>query len=243
MINWENLFFWLNRDRHDFSLNSGERQTGESLARIWRDHILRYQFAADFLKNFFAKETLGVGELLRGADIFCGNGYGSYTIATALPEASILAIDGSREAVKAAKRHYAADNIEFKTKKFPFDLLFNHFDFIVSLESIEHVKCDVRFLKTLAFALKSGGILILSTPNEERLPLENNSIPWHIRHYHKKEFLRLPLAYHLKLLEFHGQDNFILDQDGHIIDFLQEDNLNLQKDYDGQYMIFVFQKK
>lgn len=230
----------LKREKHDFSLHSGERQTAENLAGIWQDHINRYRFASSFLQDYFTK--IHPAKSLHGADIFCGNGYGTYILGSALPHATILAIDGSREAINFAKRHYFLENINFKSKKFPFDLKQNYFDFIVSLESIEHIKNDIFFFRKLTSFLKSQGILILSTPNEGRLPLERNNIPFHFKHYNRDELLKLSMAYDLKILETYGQDTFVLNGEGNIKEFQLSKNMNLQKDYDGQYLILVFQK-
>ena len=37
----------------NYSLNSGERQTGEILQNIRQDHIARYELAANIIKEFF----------------------------------------------------------------------------------------------------------------------------------------------------------------------------------------------
>ena len=84
--------------KRDFSLNSGERQVAQSLDGIRKDHLWRYELVADFLaKQFGAIRT-------NGADIFCGNGYGSHIVAKRLQNTQILAIDASKEAIDSANR-------------------------------------------------------------------------------------------------------------------------------------------
>ena len=84
----------------DFSLHSGERQTGTCLDAIRRDHRVRYDLAISWLRKRGGK----VGELF-GLDIFCGNGYGTYML-TQLMGCKVLAIDASAEAIVLANRWY-----------------------------------------------------------------------------------------------------------------------------------------
>ena len=62
---------------------------------------------------------------------------------------------------------------------------------ICALESIEHVEDDLDFLKALWEALAPGGLLFVSTPNQDFLPIRSIDKPFHIRHYNKEDFLRL----------------------------------------------------
>ena len=101
--------------KRDFSLNSGERQIAQSLEGIRKDHLWRYELVADFLANQFGAIRTN------GADIFCGNGYGSHLVAKRLQNTQILAIDASKEAIDLANRHYKVDKkIHFANKFFPF---------------------------------------------------------------------------------------------------------------------------
>lgn len=83
-------------------------------------------------------------------DIFCGNGYGSYIVAKALNNLQkITSVDGSKETINFAKKNYGSKKIKYKHKLFPFKLNKNFYDFIISLESVEHVKDDKVFIETL----------------------------------------------------------------------------------------------
>ena len=88
------------------------------------------------------------------------------------------------------KKTILIKKIKYKYKLFPFKLKKNIFDFIISLESIEHIEDDHTFIDTLVAALKPNGILILSTPNEEKQSLKLNPNKFHYRHYITKDMIK-----------------------------------------------------
>ena len=166
-------------DGKNYALDSGERQTATTLDGIRIDHINRYDWACDMVSKY-----LDTDKSLNGADIFCGNGYGSNLISNKISNLnSLLSIDGSKGAIKLAKKYYQTEKITFKQKFFPFKLKANSLDFIVSLESIEHIQNDYNFIDNFKQALKKDGILILSTPNAEKYSREASYDDFHFRHY------------------------------------------------------------
>ena len=58
------------------------------------------------------------------------------------------------------------------------------FDIIVSVEVLEHVEEDERFVSEVFRVLKPGGIFLMTTPNGDWVENKN---PDHKRHYKKKE--------------------------------------------------------
>ena len=223
---------------HDFSLNSGERQVATSIEGIRKDHIYRYEKGIEAIKKH-----LKIKALQNGADVFCGNGYGSYLIAKAFPQVKLLSIDGSKEAIELAKQFYASENTEFKQQFFPFKLKKNMYNFIFSLESIEHIKEDQLFIKTLTSAIKKGGLLILSTPNIEKIDLKINCNHFHERHYKTNDIIELLKKYNFELQEIYGQDTYIIDREGHCVDVLNDEEMVLKENFNGQFIIYVFEKK
>ncbi len=226
----------VNLSKRDFSLNSGERQTAQTLAGIRKDHLLRYELAANFLENQFGEiKTIG-------ADIFCGNGYGSYLVASKLKMTEILSIDASKEAIELANNHYRlGDRINFVNKFFPFapPLMENHYDYIMSFESIEHIQNDEEFLAMIVSAIKNNGYLFLSTPNEEVMSLKKNSNKFHFRHYTNAMTDDIFKKYHLEVVEQYGEDTYTMNRNGVITGTLSEDKMKLTKDYNGQFMIYI----
>ena len=216
----------------DFSLNSGERQTAQTLEGIRKDHLFRYELASNFLeKEFNQNKTYG-------ADIFCGNGYGSYVVASKLKNTKILSIDASKEAIELANNYYKIENrIKFINKFFPFEL--EKYDYIISFESIEHIQDDIQFIETIISAIKNNGYWFLSTPNEEKMSLKKNNNKFHFRHYTNKIVNDIFKKYNLKVIEQYGEDTYSIDKNGLITGTLSEDKMKLIKDYKGQFMVYI----
>lgn len=165
--------------KKDYSLHSGERVNFVDAGLMTSDCLARYEYIASDLRGF------GSGRLT-GADVFCGNGYGTSILARAL-DATILAIDGSAEAIAQATQSYLSANIFFAAKLFPFELPRGMFDFIASIESMEHLRDDRAFAAMLCRSLRQGGRLYLSVPDEEAMVLERMKYPWHYQHYRAGE--------------------------------------------------------
>ena len=218
----------------DFSLNSGERQTAQTLAGIRKDHLLRYELAANFLeKEFNQNKTYG-------ADIFCGNGYGSYVVASKLKNTKILSIDASKEAIELANNYYKIENrIKFIDKFFPFELEKDKYDYVISFESIEHIQDDIQFIETIISAIKNNGYWFLSTPNEEKMSLKKNNNKFHFRHYTNKMVNGIFKKYNLKMIEQYGENTYSIDKNGLITGTLSEDKMKSIKDYNGQFMVYI----
>ena len=223
--------------KRDFSLNTGERQTAQTLEGIRQDHLNRYELAIKYIN-----QELNTSKQLNGLDIFCGNGYGSYLISKNIKNANLLSFDASKEAIDMAKSCYKTDKITFKNKIFPFKLAKNKYDFAVSLESIEHIKDDNAFLNEITKSLKKGGLLIISTPNAEQLDLAINPNKFHYRHYKTNDFISLLKSKNFKVLDFYGQDTYILNSAGICTGTLDAKDIELVKRAEKQFIIYVCRK-
>jgi len=60
----------------------------------------------------------------------------------------------------------------------------NSFDCVVSVEVLEHVTEDQRFVHEVARVLRPGGVFLMTTPNGEFVPNHN---PDHKRHYRRDQ--------------------------------------------------------
>ena len=221
--------------KKDYSLNSGERQTATNINGIRQDHINRYELAIEIINKTFTNNYMK-----QGMDVFCGNGYGSWLLANKTG-ALIDSIDGSLEAIECAKQYYSNPNINYTHKLFPFSIKPNNYDFIVSLESIEHVEDDKLFLIRLYNALKDNGVLIISTPNMEKQDLTFNSNPFHYRHYYNKDFIKYAKNIGFSLNAMFGQDAYIFNNKiMHAT--LTPEKMDLKKDYNGQFSVFILTK-
>ncbi|WP_053252937.1 class I SAM-dependent methyltransferase [Ensifer adhaerens] len=213
---------------HDLSFHSGERQIAGRYEDIRADHRFRYEWADRLIppSGF-------------GLDAFCGNGYGAWLLAT---QRQVLALDGSKEAVAFATEHFSGPRVHFAHSYWPFELPREAFDFIVSLESVEHVQDGATFFAALSSALKPGGTLIYSTPNEDLLPLTATGNHFHHRHYTIDEAKNLAVAEGLETIAFAGQNTYNMTQEGKQGSLLTEAEMALQDGVAGQFNIFACRK-
>lgn len=216
-----------------FKLHSGERQVGTNLSSIRKDHLFRYTLVADFLLEHDVRVSSGL-------DIFCGNGYGTYLLSSAL-DCKVTGIDGSSEAIQQANQYFSTDNTTFITKLFPsIRQPLECYDFVVSLESIEHIDNGEFFANVLIDSLKPEGYLFISAPNEDSLSLKLNPNKFHFRHFTFDDMTNV--FSELELIDFYGQDTYILT-DGVVTGYLPQDEMTLvNKKLDGQFLYYIFKK-
>jgi O-antigen biosynthesis protein len=133
---------------------TGERVIeGDTPERIYRDHIVRYQFAVNFIKG------------LSILDVACGTGYGTkYLQDNGARETT--GVDISNEAIRFAIRNYTAKNLTFYVGD-ALELQFpdSKFESVVSFETIEHVSDVNKYLSEMARVLHKSGLFIVSSPN------------------------------------------------------------------------------
>ena len=145
-------------------------------------HFARYSVATSYVKN---KRVL---------DIACGEGYGSFLLKQA-GASEVFGVDVFEEAVNRASASFGGPGIQFIAadatsieEKFPTE----HFDVIVSLETIEHIKNPAAYLESLKRVAKKDAVIIISCPNDYwYFPEEHQSNPYHLRKYRFEEFQQL----------------------------------------------------
>lgn len=211
---------------------SGERQEGFTLDSIRKDHINRYRLVVDYLQG---------KKISTGIDCFCGNGYGSRLIADAFPKTNIESYDGSGSAIRVAKEFYQRRNIKFQRQMYPFKIREDYYDFAVSLESIEHTDMYEDLLTNLISSLTLDGYLFISVPNEELIPHRLNTNPYHIKHFTREEVEKMVADAGGKIVDSYGQDTYRV-ADKVIKKLLPVNEMDVIKDHDGQFLIFVIQK-
>lgn len=209
-------------------LHSGERQVAPDMSGIRADHSARYAFGLDHLKGS-----------LRGADIFCGTGYGSAMIAER--GHTVIGIDRSADAIDYANDHYSTASTLYAVKSWPFTLAPDIFDFIFALESLEHVEDGLTFLKALAQALKPGGTLILSSPNQTLFPFQPDRHKFHMRHYTLEELTEMLKETGLSMENWGGQDIYDFTDGKQIL--LSEGKAPVETEKTGQFITMVARKR
>lgn len=210
-----------------FALHSGERQTSATYEGTRIDHRNRYEWAEKLLP------ARGCG-----LDIFCGNGYGTWKLAETR---SVIAYDASEEAIEFAKIHFQRGGAVFVHGLYPFDIPEGCFDFVVSLESIEHIEDAQAFFKALAASLKPGGRIVFSVPCEDFLPLEITGNAFHFKHYTLAEIEQMMEENNLKVIDWAGQNTYKIENDT-IVGELPADMCFLQPKNMAQFLIFAAEK-
>ncbi len=170
---------------------------GSTPERIWLDHVVRYDFAA---KHTREKTVL---------DAACGTGYGAKALLDG-GAARVIAVDISRRAIHFGVKEYGKEGLDFLVGNV-LSLSFAHgvFDSIVSFETMEHVSDSETCLDEFQRVLKTGGSLIISTPNRQ-LTSPGKSVsdvpdnPHHMVEYTKSEFV-VRLSERFEILELYGQ--------------------------------------
>ncbi len=170
------------------TMDRGERQMASRYDQIRSDHLNRYSFACEQIG------TLGGDSKI--LDLACGVGYGTLMLADRTG-ASVTGIDVERSAIAQARKHFCSD----KTKYLCQDarLLssdsdksdFCYFDAVVSFETVEHVDFARQLIDMFFRALKPGGLLFCSTPNQDVMPFDREVFSYHVRHFTNPELVRL----------------------------------------------------
>jgi 2-polyprenyl-3-methyl-5-hydroxy-6-metoxy-1,4-benzoquinol methylase len=155
------------RDLHaDMLREAGERSDA---------HVVRYELAARFVRPF---DTV--------LDAACGLGYGAHVLDTLAPTRSISGIDASATAIAYATECYGTDSVRFQTGYLP-DALAPcaqaSIDFVVSLETLEHVEHPEALLEAFARVLKPGGRVFVSVPNDWADASGRDPNPHHLHVY------------------------------------------------------------
>ncbi|WP_428153215.1 class I SAM-dependent methyltransferase [Brevundimonas sp.] len=213
---------------HDLGLYSGERQVAGVYDDIRADHRYRYEWA---------DRIIPAGGY--GLDAFCGNGYGAWLLSRTR---HVLGLDGSKEAVVFASDHFPTPRTLYAHAYWPFELPEAAFDFIVSLESVEHVPDGQAFFASLSRALKPGGQIIFSTPNEDLLPHQATGNHFHFKHYTLNETLGLANEQGLQVLSWAGQDCYQMTEEGRQGALLADEMTILRNETPGQFTIVSCRK-
>lgn len=213
---------------HDLRLNSGERQTAVDYRDVRADHRFRYEWAS----NRIPSKSFGI-------DVFCGNGYGTWLLSESR---FVIGVDGSSEAIELANKYYRRPSALFTSAYYPFELPAQSFDFVVALESIEHVPNGAEFFERICRTLKPGGNLIFSVPCEDYLPHLATGNHFHHKHYTLQETLTMANSHGLSLVSFSGQNTYNINPDGSQGELLSSEMMILTPDEPGQFVI-VHSKK
>lgn len=156
-----------------------ERITAQANLLYFQEHLARYQFSSSYVRPGIVLDIAG------------GSGYGSALLAQN-PKVSVVSVDVDLQSLQTARRDYIDQRIAFLAAdgcRLPFPE--RSFSTIVSLETVEHIKDDVGYLRELGRVLRPDGICVLSTPNRAYSESIRRSNPFHVREYSESELTDL----------------------------------------------------
>lgn len=186
----------------DKEFDAGERvyyaEKTKIVEQSMSDHVERYYFAKKYLKPDFVV-----------LDAASGSGYGSEILANCVKK--VVGLEISDHALEWARNHHQKSNIEFKKADLnkSFDLPDNHFDAVISFETLEHVANQENVLFEFKRVLKPGGLLIISSPDREIITEKSGvNNKFHINELSKKEFVTI-LRENFKLENIFGQTKYV----------------------------------
>ncbi|HRO45930.1 class I SAM-dependent methyltransferase [Agriterribacter sp.] len=159
-------------------------QTAERVSQ--KDHSDNYVFQRSLLAYIEAAKLIS-GKVL---EIGTGSGYGVNIIAPHTDE--FVTID-KYQADVSDEAPAGKSNVTFIQMNVPplHGIPSGSFDFVITFQVIEHIQKDNIFLQEISRVLKSGGKLIVTTPNK-KMSLTRN--PWHVREYTVQELEQLLLT-------------------------------------------------
>ena len=101
-----------------------------------------------------------------------GSGFGqySYYMAKMNPKWNILSVDVKEEQMEDCKNFFSKvgiKNVQFQIADLTKFRKENFFDFVLSVDVMEHILEDVEVFKNFCFSLKKGGMLLISTPSDQ----------------------------------------------------------------------------
>lgn len=155
-------------------LRTGERTSSASYSNnyVFQRHVFAYQSVI--------QRRLATGHVL---EIGCGSGYGMQMVAPHVH--AYTAVDKKKPGEK-----YFESNCRFYYERLPYlqNIADESMDTVICFQVIEHIRDDHQLLSEIRRVLRSGGRLIMTTPNRHTSLTRN---PFHVREYLPREMARL----------------------------------------------------
>jgi len=154
---------------------------------IFLEHLATYSFAQP---HTVGKDVLDFG---------CGTGYGTHSLAQKVR--SIVGVDISADAIKAAREDFLDDEtrprLDYKmidpVEHAPLPFEDDSFDTVLSFQVIEHVHDVDAYLREVRRVLRPNGVFVCATP-DRRTRLYRGQRPfnrYHLREWAPEEFTAL----------------------------------------------------
>ncbi|HEY5286638.1 MAG TPA: methyltransferase domain-containing protein [Solirubrobacteraceae bacterium] len=116
-----------------------------------------------FLLEHVAKSAERIGRAPRVLDVGCGEGH--FAAALLRVGAAVVAVDVAAEPLRRARARHPELDLRLVEPEAPLPLEDASFDVVWAGETIEHVADTAQWLSELRRVLRSGGMLLISTPD------------------------------------------------------------------------------
>lgn len=120
-----------------------------------------------FLLDHVAEARERLGHVPRVLDIGCGEGH--FAAALLCAGAEVVAVDVAAEPLSRAHSQHPALDLRLVEPEAPLPFEDTSFDVVWAGETIEHVADTAQWLSELRRVLRSGGLLLISTPDHPPL--------------------------------------------------------------------------
>ncbi len=115
-----------------------------------------------FLLEWVATESKRVGRPLRVLDLGCGEGH--FAAALVRCGAEVVAVDVAEEPLRRARARHPGLDLRLAEPEAALPIEDSGFDVVWAGETIEHIADTSGWLSELRRVLRSGGVVLLSTP-------------------------------------------------------------------------------
>lgn len=164
------------------------------------EHWMRVEHLGRYL---YVKDAIETDSVV--LDAGCANGYGSKILSD---NASVLvAVDKNSDYIELAKKNNNRSNIKYKVMDLDKDKLDYLYDYIVCLETLEHVSNPTYVLDNFYSSLKNDGILFISVPNSkfEEVNDGKNINKYHLHTFEYDELVKTFKRSGFRVLRVMGQ--------------------------------------
>lgn len=166
--------------------------TGERMVSQLIDYSHAHEDVYDHLHRYAKAMDLVIGKDV--LDIASGEGYGSNLLARI--SNSVIGVDISQEAIEFAAAKYKQPNLKFSVGSADaIPLPDCSVDVVVSFETLEHHDKHDEMLSEIKRVLRTGGVLIMSTPDKDNYKDKGGPNDFHVKELNLDEFKSLISRY------------------------------------------------
>ncbi len=179
---------------------AGDEDFYASLSKLWAKY-----YKTDRWEYEGARQAIGK-DVLTALEVGCGRGYFLKSIESTVQSAAGLELNGKAIEEKVTKFPVYAATLEEHGRT-----MAGRYDCVCSFQVLEHVADPMMFLSESARLVRSGGRLIVSTPNYE-FPVHASAAdafdlpPHHLNHFTPRVYERIASLLGLKLISTSVQE-------------------------------------